>query len=152
MSKPPLSRGTAPEFLARIEKLRADSPRKFGKMDTNRMLRHMRNAVETSLGETDLPDKSIPGVRSVLFFVMTNIITTWPGGGLKAPDFWSPPAEHDFDEERKLFLAATERFLTALDADPSRSARHPIFGGLTLGRWSRLHGIHLHHHLRQFGV
>lgn len=152
MSKPPLSRETAPQFLARIEKLRADTPRRFGTMDTNKMLRHMRNALETSVGETDFPDISVPLVRRILYFLVCNIITTWPGGRLKAPDFWSPPPDHTFEEEKALFLVASNRFMDALASRPDQIARHPIFGPLTLQKWSRLHGIHLHHHLRQFGV
>ncbi len=148
----PLNRESEAMQRARIAKLAANTPRKFGTMDTNAMLRHMRNAVETSLGETDLPDKSIPLVSRVLFLLMTRVITTWPGGMLKAPDFWSPPPDHEFEKERELFLAATSRFLDALEKEPKRSARHPIFGSLSLSQWSRLHGIHLHHHLRQFGV
>lgn len=152
MPKPPLCRENEAQFLARIEKIRADSPRQFGTMDANKMLRHMRNALETSVGETDLPDSSIHVVRRILYFLVCRVITTWPGGRLKAPDYWSPPADHPFGEEKTLFLAATRRFFDALAANPDRVARHPIFGPLTLRQWSRLHGIHLHHHLRQFGA
>lgn len=152
MAKPPLARETAADFLARVNRIREDTPRKFGSMDANRMLRHMRLALETAVGETDLPDSSIPVVRRVLFFAVTRVVTTWPGGKLKAPDWWSPPSEHPFEEEKRRFLAATDRFLAALEENPERVTRHPIFGPLKLRQWSRLHGIHLHHHLRQFGA
>lgn len=152
MAKPPLSRETESAFLERVQKLRADTPGQFGAMDPNKMLRHMRNALETSIGETNYPDKSIPVVRGILYFLVCNVITTWPGGKLKAPDFWSPPVDHTFDEEKALFLAATKRFLEALASNPEKLAKHPIFGELTLRQWSLLHGTHLHHHLRQFGV
>lgn len=153
MPKDSLNRANLAAFRERIDKLAADTPRKFGTMDTNAMLRHMRLALETSVGETDLPDKSLPPVvRQLIYFLITNAITTWPGGKLKAPDFWSPPSEHSFEEEKRLFLGATERYLKALEETPEKKERHPIFGSLNLRQWSRLHGLHLNHHLRQFGV
>ncbi len=152
MTKAPLTRESESMFLARVEKLRADSPRKFGTMDTAKMLRHMRNAFETCIGETNLPDSSIPVVRKILYFAICHVMTTWPGGRIKAPDYWSPPADHPFDEEKRLFLSAMQRFLAAFSAQPGQVGRHPILGPLTLRQWSRLNGIHLHHHLRQFGV
>lgn len=152
MAKPPLTRETAPTFLARVDRLRADSPRKFGTMDTNKMLRHMRTTFETSAGETNLPDVSIPVVRRILFFLVCRVVTTWPGGRLKLPDFWSPQADHTFEEEKRLFVGAMNRFFDAVASHPDQTQRHPTFGPLTMRQWSLLHGVHLHHHLRQFGV
>lgn len=152
MPKADFSRATESEFIDRLNNLRANSPAVFGTMDTTRMMRHMRTSFETAVGETDLPDSSIPVLRGVIFFLITRLITTWPGGRLKAPDYWSPSAEHSFEEEKRLLVEVIGRFLAALDADPERRSRHPIFGPLTLRQWSRLSGLHMHHHLRQFSV
>ena len=98
-------------FLGRIEKLSKDSPRKFGTMDVTKMMRHMRNAFETAMGETNLPDASKPFVGKFLYYVITHVITTWPGGRIKAPDYWTPPSDHSYEEERELFVVALKRSL-----------------------------------------
>ncbi len=152
MAIPSLTSETLPHFVNRFERLEAETPRKFGTMDTTKMLRHMRNAFETAIGETDLPDESIPVVRKVLFVLIAHVITTWPGGRIKAPDYWSPETDKAFDEERALCRQALDRFVDTVAKEPDRVSSHPILGPLTLKQWSRLNGVHFHHHLRQFGV
>ncbi len=147
-----LTRETHSDFTHRVQALRADSNRKFGKMSIEQMLKHLRNAFEVSLGEKSLPDESKPIVRDVLFFLIARVITTWPGGRIKAPDYWSPPADYDFERERKELLGAMDRFLGAFEAAPDKIGVHPILGPLTMRKWSQLMGVHMHHHMRQFGV
>lgn len=147
-----LTRETAADFTRRIESLRVDSQRKFGKMSVEQMLKHLRNALEVALGEKSLPDESKPIVRDVLFFLIARLITTWPGGRIKAPDYWSPPADYDFERERKELLGTLGRFLDALEQSPTKIGVHPILGPLTMKKWSQLMGVHIHHHMRQFGV
>ncbi|MEK7794245.1 MAG: DUF1569 domain-containing protein [Candidatus Hydrogenedentota bacterium] len=139
-------------FLGRIEKLSKDSPRKFGTMDVTKMMRHMRNAFETAMGETNLPDASKPFVGKFLYYVITHVITTWPGGRIKAPDYWTPPSDHSYEEERELFVGALKRFVGHLESKPGTVAKHPVLGALTMPQWGRLNGLHLAHHLRQFSA
>lgn len=147
-----LTRETLPDFTRRIEALRPDSQRKFGKMSVEQMLKHLRNAFEVALGEKTLPDESKPILRDIVFFLIARLITTWPGGRIKAPDYWSPPADYDFDGERSGLLAAMGRFMEAFEKSPEKIGLHPILGPLTMKKWSQLMGVHIHHHMRQFGV
>ena len=147
-----LTRETADEFRNRINQLSPDSDRKFGKMDVTQMMRHMRLSCDTATGKANVTDKSTPLVRNIMFFAVCHVITTWPGGRIKAPDYWSPPAEHGFEDERKLLLGAIDEFLDKLEQDPSFVAANPVLGPLDQHKWSRLMGIHFKHHLRQFGV
>jgi hypothetical protein len=121
-------------------------------MSVEQMLKHLRNAFEVSLGEKTLPDESTPILRSIIFFVIAHVMTTWPGGRIKAPDYWTPPAEYDFERERKELLGAMDRFLAAYESGPDKVGVHPILGPLTMRKWSQLMGVHMHHHMRQFGV
>ena len=152
MGKPSLTAATADHFRERLAKLEPDSERRFGTLDPAAMLRHMRLACEVGAGEVEVEDESTPVVRSVMFFVITRIMTTWPGGRIKAPDFWTPPADHEFEEERTALLAAMDRFNEKLEKEPDSRAANPVLGSLSTRQWSRLTGIHFHHHLRQFGV
>ena len=146
------TRHTHGEFASRVQALRADSQRKFGKMSVEQMLKHLRNAFEVALGEKRMQDDSKPIVRDVVLFLVTSVIKTWPGGSIKAPDYWSPPADYEFDRERAELLGAMERFVAAYDASADKVTVHPILGPLTLHKSSRLMGPHMHHHMRQFGV
>ena len=147
-----LTRQTLSDFAGRVQALRPDSQRKFGKMSIEQMLKHLRNAFEVSLGEKTLPDESKPVVRDILYFLIARVITTWPGGRIKAPDYWSPPADYDFERERKELLGAMDRFLGAFESAPDKIGVHPILGPLSMREWSQLMGVHMHHHMRQFGV
>ena len=147
-----LTRDTADEFRNRINQLTPESERIFGKMDVAQMMRHMRLSLDTATGKETVPDKSTPVVRNVLFFLTCHVMTTWPGGKIKAPDYWNPPAEHEFDEERRLLLDAIDPFLDKLEQDPAFVTSNPVLGPLNQKKWSRLLGIHFKHHLRQFSI
>jgi hypothetical protein len=147
-----LTRETEADFTSRINALTADSERKFGKMSVEQMLKHLRNAFEVALGERELPDESKPVIRDLMYFLICHVMTTWPGGRIKAPDYWSPPADYEFEQERKELLDALHRFLDTLESAPDRIGKHPILGPLSMEKWSRLMGVHIHHHMRQFGV
>lgn len=139
------------EYTKRLSRLKPDSERKFGTMDPTKMLRHMRLSYETALGETDLKAAPLP-MGKLVYYIITGPMKTWPGGKIKAPDYWSPPAEHEFDEEMRLLTQSMSRYLEKLAESPNEVHAHPMMGKLTVKEWSRLLGPHLNHHLRQFGL
>ena len=59
MAKVYLNRETFPAFKERIGKLSPEAERQFGTMSVIAMMRHMRNVMETALGETSYP-KQLP--------------------------------------------------------------------------------------------
>ena len=148
----PLNRENLPIYEQRFQGLQPDSERFFGTMDTIQMLRHMRNFVEVSLGLVVVDDNSKLVWRHILYFLSVHVVTTWPGGRLKQPDFWTPPPEHDFDEERRLLIARLLQFVEKLESEPSTVAVCLDLGPMAMKRWSRVHGVHFNHHFRQFGV
>lgn len=145
-----LSADHKPYFVDRISRLQPDSERRFGTMDANQMMRHLRNALETAMGEVEMPGKPLFGGKAV-YYLITHVMTTWPGGKIKAPDYWSPPADQEFEAERQALLAAVDRFVEHHAAGKA-TAPHPMLGNLTADQWARLHGLHFKHHFRQFGV
>lgn len=48
--------------------------------------------------------------------------------------------------------ALLEEYLSLVQADELRPARHPRFGELGIDGWDRFHARHFAHHLRQFSV
>ena len=152
MARIDIDANTLPQFLERLNRLQPDAQRRWGSLGVNDMLRHLRNVFETPLGEKSYPPEKMPLPKPLLYFLLCRVFTTWPKGRIKAPDYWTPPAEHEFEEERQLLIEKLRRFVDALESDPSAVRLNPFFGDLTLAQWSRLNGIHLDHHFKQFGV
>ncbi len=100
------------------------------------MMRPLRIAAETSIGETNLANVSKPLLGKAYYYVVTHLITTWPGGKAKAPDFWTPPAEQGFGEEKAALLAALERYAEKYNENPEYRAIQPMMGPLSLRQWS----------------
>lgn len=147
-----LTAETAERFKSRIRSLRADARPSFGAMNPLKMMRHMRNVHETALGEVQYPNQVNPYLGKIMFYLFCHLMTTWPKGKIKAPEFWTPTPESEFEEERGKFLEAIDRFTAAHERDPARVVPNPFFGRLSLRQWARLNGIHLDHHLKQFGA
>ena len=152
MAKIYLNVETLPGFTERITKLTLDSERQFGTMTVIAMMRHMRNVMETALGETSYPKQLPEFIGKAAFFISTEVFTNWPKGKLKAPSFWTPEPVEDFQEERDLWLASVEKFVEKVENDPQLTVRNPFFGRLTMKQWSLMNGMHVDHHLKQFSV
>jgi hypothetical protein len=142
------------EILRRLDALRPDSSRRWGRMSVHQMVCHLADSSRLALGrlggsyETRLFD------RTILKFVALYLPLPWPpgirtvpevdqvrGGGTKPVDFEKDVAE----------LKALTELVTA----PTRKLEgrcHPIFGKMSDAEWLRWGYLHMDHHLRQFGV
>jgi hypothetical protein len=147
-----LDRTTLSFFHERLSRLTAATPRQWGTMDLARALRHLTFTFEMSLGEQVVPDKTIPVVRDLIYLVFFRWFTTWPKGRPKGPAYLCPPAQGEFESERAAVVDRMWRFVDLLEREPDRCAVNPGLGPIALTTWSRVHGVHLDHHLRQFGV
>jgi len=119
------------------------------------MVRHLRATVEMSLGELDVPGYLPPVIGKPIGFLVFHVLPRLPRGkkGSTPPiPALCPEAVHGFDEERRLHLAALDRFVARLAADPRERTLHPILGRTTFRMWSRVHQVHSVHHYRQFGL
>ncbi|MBX7256899.1 MAG: DUF1569 domain-containing protein [Candidatus Hydrogenedentes bacterium] len=147
-----LSRETLSTFLERFKALKADTRPKWGKLTPTGLARHIRYAIEISLGEAVEEDRSTFISRHILSVLFLRVFTRWPGGKIKAPPTWTPEPSDDFRLEMKLMTDALKRFTEAADRDPNRTTVSPFMGPLTLTYWKRVHGVHIAHHFRQFGL
>ena len=137
-------------FESRIGRLAPEAKPRWGRMDAKLMMRHLRRALEISLGEVEGPDRSIPVLRTIIWLLFFRLFTIWPPSRARLPEYWLPPAENVFAVEKELLVAALDRFVRSLEAQPERRAVHGLLGPLTLRSWSRAHGVHFRHHFRQF--
>jgi hypothetical protein len=136
--------------VARIEALRPESMRVWGKMDVAQMLRHCSIALETGTGERPMKQKLIGKI--LMPFIRKSIFGEKPfsRNGPTDPTYVIAD-ERDFAVERKRLLDVIQLFVGRGEAEVAK-APHPFFGRMTGQEWGQVMYKHLDHHLQQFGV
>lgn len=137
-------------ILARLDALRPDSARRWGKMDPARMLAHVAIAMEGACGGGNQRQTLLGKLVTPLILGMVLGEKPFTRSSPTDPTYVVPDAR-DFGREKARLAAAIERFTGEGPAAASASV-HPFFGKLTGEQWGRLTFKHLDHHLRQFGV
>lgn len=135
------------QIVQRIQALRADSERRWGKMTVDQMLWHVSDAMALSLGEMTIEPAKPPIPRGLLKFVLLNL--PWGKNAPTHPSFVAKQ-RYDYDAERARCLALVDR-ISSMDLNGHWPV-HPMFGPMRGSEVSRLHAKHLNHHLTQFGV
>jgi hypothetical protein len=132
---------------SRLEKLKPDAPRKWGKMTVDQMLWHCNQALEQSLGHLKTPPGPKPLPAALLKFVVLNL--PWPKGAPTNPAFVAgPPCDFECERTRSLELVDE---LASRDIE-GEWPRNIDFGTMRGRDWSRLMAKHLDHHLKQFSA
>jgi hypothetical protein len=135
------------EIIERIQSLRPDSPRRWGRMTPDQMLWHVNQAMLASLGQLQ-----VQPVRSPLPAALAKPMVMhlpWPRNVRTAPE-WVVYSEHDFDREQKRYVQLVGDF-TRRPLD-ERWPVHHLLGPISGRDWSCLNYKHADHHLRQFSV
>lgn len=137
-------------ILARIEALRPDSPRRWGKMDPAQALAHLAIAMDGAC-DTAAQKQFLIG-RILSPFILGTALGAKPfSKGSPTDPTYVVPDPRDFAKEKARLLSEIDRFVRRGGGQPSYPV-HPFFGRLTGAQWGRLTWKHLDHHLRQFGA
>jgi hypothetical protein len=138
------------EVLRRLDALRPDTERQWGKMNAAQMLAHCAAATESAAGEIPSRQKLLgkllgPMLRSGMLSdkpFRKNLPT--------GPSFVVRDAR-EFEQEKARLVAVIGRFHTGGPAKAAQSI-HGLFGRLEGDQWGRVVYKHLDHHLQQFGA
>lgn len=133
---------------ARIQQLRPDSPRKWGKMTADQMLWHLNQSLENSLGRLVPAPMKIPLPLSLIRFAIFAL--PWPKGA-PTPAEYLAGKRHDFATEQARCLRLIDE-LTSRGMESGSWGRSAAMGPLSGVEWSRLQAKHFEHHLKQFGM
>jgi hypothetical protein len=137
----------------RIHLLNEQSKRQWGKMNTSQMLAHCADQIRLALGQKEPHEKPTFINRNIAKYI-----------GLWLPRIPVKNLQGPVDMDQQYFGTissdiATEKLnlLNLLDEVRLLPAQavlkpHPMFGKLNRSEWGRFMYVHLHHHLRQFGV
>lgn len=137
-------------ILDRLEQLRPDSARRWGKMDPAQALTHLAIAMEGAGGQGE-QKQTLLG-RLVTPFLLGLVLGEKPfSKGSPTDPTYVVPDSRDFATEKARLLAAIGLFVERGVAGASKSV-HPFFGALSGEQWGVLTWKHLDHHLRQFGA
>ncbi len=146
-----LTQESATHYLERIAKIEENAARRWGTMTPAKMLAHVRLLVEGSLGELPVEGNGKIPFKWLKPIVLSGILP-FPKNRAKAPPVFVPLESDSVAEERKRLEDSVRRFVGQRDNEPGRVQVNPLFGPMTMVQWARLHGLHLNHHLAQFGV
>jgi hypothetical protein len=138
------------QILTRIETLRADSPRGWGKMSAAQALCHCSITLEVVTGQISMKQKFIGKVLGPFFRKKMLGPEPFSRNSPTGPELIvKEPC--DFGRERERVVALIGRFAAA-GPDAASRYEHGFLGRLSGDEWGRLMHKHLDHHLRQFGA
>ena len=146
------------EIIARLRRLRPDSPRRWGRMTAPQMVRHLTDAFRNILGERGArssppPRPTVVG-RTIVKWVALYAPGPWPKGIRTRPEadqeLGGTPPSDDFAADVLELQQACARFLAA--GQTGRRPPHFMFGPLSERQGCRWAYLHMDHHLRQFGL
>ena len=137
------------QIIQRIENLRVDSPRQWGKMDAAQMLAHCAFGMETAVGINN-PPRTFFG--KLLGKLMQGELTNDKpmGKNLPTPPQYIMVESKEFEREKNRLISSIKRFSDGGESKVTKNP-HPFFGNITPIQWSTGSWKHLDHHLRQFG-
>lgn len=146
-----LTRETLPRFISRLERIAPDTRPQWGRMTPLELMPHLNVHVRMALGEEQPPDESNWFTRNVLRWMVFHG-PPWPKGRIKAPEYFLVPPQETFEAERAKLIDSLRRYAEEAEREPDKRVLNPVFGPCTLRYWGRMLGMHIDHHLRQFGV
>jgi hypothetical protein len=141
----------ADQVKQRINTLRIDSERKWGKMSVAQSIAHCTSGLQMALGEIKPP-------RALIGSLIGSVIKPKVLGNDEQFRRNSPTVrelvihgEPNLDAERVRLCSLIDKFVSG-GTSVCTTHPHPFFGPLTPAEWAVLMYKHLDHHLRQFGV
>lgn len=136
--------------LARLEALRSDASRQWGKMDPAQMLAHCAVAIELPLENPNRKQVLIGRLFAPLVRAKYLGDAPFPKSSPTDPAFVESDPRN-FAGEKARLLSALARFVER-GPEAANGTVHTFFGRMSGAEWGRLIYKHLDHHLRQFGV
>ncbi len=141
----------ANQVKQRVDSLRSDSERQWGKMSAAQMVAHCASGLEMAVGEIR-PPRALIG-RLIGAAIKPKVVRDDEPFRRNSPTVRELviAGQVDLDAERARLRSLIDRFVSG-GAAVCSTHPHPFFGPLTPAEWAILQYKHLDHHLRQFGV
>ncbi|MCB9232079.1 MAG: phenylacetic acid degradation bifunctional protein PaaZ [Bacteroidia bacterium] len=146
-----VSKHSLPLFL---EKLKADTPAKFGKMTAQHMVEHLRYYLKVALGQITQP---LVTKEEMLEAFQDSLYTyrKFPKGTHDPELKEGNMRELEFDSleaAKKAFLETFAEYELHYIDHMDFEATHPVFGSMNKEKWDLFNRKHYQHHFEQFGL
>jgi hypothetical protein len=139
------------ELLRRLQVVRLESARRWGRMTVHQMVCHLADSFRMATGAKAVSHDTRLFNRTVLKWGALYLPVPWPPGILTRPELdqlQGGTKPIDFASDVAEVEAQLEIFAGfSLDRRP-----HPYFGPMSAAAWLRWGYLHTDHHLRQFGA
>jgi len=138
------------EILRRLETLRPDSPRRWGRMTAHQMICHLNDSFLGVTGRRDISPATSLLQRTLIKWIALYAPFRWPAGVPTRPEVdqeagGTPPSNFAAD------MAQLRSLVELVTTQRGCFQTHPIFGRMSEAQWLRWAWLHMDHHLRQFG-
>ena len=137
-------------IVSRINKLTPESRAQWGKMTVDQMLSHCQAPIDFATGTTPMQANFLMRLIGKMLKGKIFNSTEFKKNSPTAPSFIRTGA-YDFEKTKNDLIQKIGIF-SELGENAIKTTKHPFFGELTYDEWSKMHTMHLDHHLRQFGV
>jgi hypothetical protein len=139
--------------VAQFKTLSANTSNVFGKMNVLQMLEHVAEWISISSGkikfELQTPAQDLPKWKAFLLSDKEMRANTPNSLMSEVP---KPAKFSDVELAANAVQQELNAYFNRFKGKEFETETHPFFGPLNYDEWAVLHGKHLRHHLRQFGV
>jgi hypothetical protein len=136
-------------LLDRLERLRPESQRRWGKMTPNQMMCHLEDSLRCATGITPAHQRKTVMSNRILRWIIIYLLP-WPKGKAQTVKEMLVTQPGEFEADRGRLKAMLEQ--AGSRGAGATWAAHPAFGDLSGRDYGALIYRHFEHHLRQFGV
>ncbi|MCX8019931.1 MAG: DUF1569 domain-containing protein [Chitinophagaceae bacterium] len=136
------------EMIGRIERLKPEAQRLWGKMSVDQILAHAQAPFKIAYGELTIHAPFF--MKWIMRFFKKTLFDDkpWQKGLPTLKQLKTDGNRYEFENVKKELISYISRF----SVENIRITKHPVFGPLTTEQWGKMQWKHLDHHLRQFGV
>ncbi len=143
------------EMFVLLQKLHADTPAVWGKMNAQQALEHIADffnvSTEKIIFDLVTPVEHLPKYREFLYSEKQfRENTRAPEAVLGEEPL--PIRQNSFEASLSYLGKSVDNFFEYFGLNKDKKTMHPVFGLLSYTEWVLLHYKHVRHHLRQFGL
>jgi len=135
-------------LIQRLRCLTPESKPSWGSLDAPRLLCHLADTFEMSIGDLPVPSANMKAFQRFPLKHLFLYVAPFPKGA-RAPAELLSTTPGDFESDLNHAVGLIERLAAMPRGD---GAEHPFFGPLTTDEWNVLQWKHISHHLKQFGL
>ncbi len=137
-------------IISRIHQLTPESQALWGKMSVDQMLSHCQAPMDFAFGKTPMKANFFMQLLGKMFKNKILNSDEFKKNSPTAPAFIRTD-KYDFEQTKNGLIERINVF-SELGKTAIKTTKHPFFGEMTYDEWSKMHTMHLDHHLKQFGV